>query len=460
MKLFKVFHWLILILFTTSSAKAQLDSAKPGCKESCGGVGIPYPFGIGPNCSVNKWYAVDCNSSVPYLSVFGNQLELLDVSLDDQVVTVNISKISDCQINHVQSVDLNGSPFVFSNSHNVFIAEGCGNVVLRENGSVVTGCSASCPNDTTTAIGYRDYCVGIGCCRTMIRYNLKSYGVDLRPLERVGGDGACRRSAFLLAKTYDEGWYYRDHEALVGNNSIVPVSLVWMLTDDDLKEVPSCWQEERWVYVEFSNRSVNTKKCSCSSGRRGNPYLHYQCEESEECRACRISGGICNNDVRYPNDFNRSRNFFCGNPIVYHNRNDTTQDFRSSNSPLGVILAVVGNILALALKDRLARVRAPLGTKKAKGLIDLFCGIQLMTGLRVGSGASPWVGLRSAHGRDGLVGARMDPNTPETHEYDEMHRYPTTTSRKNPPPKLRDSTTKTTIKRPESPIPETVMTKP
>ncbi|KAJ9537341.1 hypothetical protein OSB04_030074 [Centaurea solstitialis] len=56
--------------------------------------------------------------------------------------------------------------------------------------------------------------------------------------------------------------------------------------------------------------------------------------------------------------------------------------------------AVVGNILALALKDRLARVRAPLGTKKATGLTDLFCGIQLLTGFRVGSGASPWVDLR------------------------------------------------------------------
>ncbi|KAJ9551875.1 hypothetical protein OSB04_015920, partial [Centaurea solstitialis] len=41
-----------------------------------------------------------------------------------------------------------------------------------------------------------------------------------------------------------------------------------------------------------------------------------------------------------------------------------------------------------------ARVQAPLGTKKAKGLIDLFCGIQLLIGLRIGSGASPWVGLR------------------------------------------------------------------
>ncbi|KAJ9565431.1 hypothetical protein OSB04_001397 [Centaurea solstitialis] len=69
---------------------------------------------------------------------------------------------------------------------------------------------------------------------------------------------------------------------------------------------------------------------------------------------------------------------------------------------------VVGNILALALKDRLAWVRAPLGTKKAKGLIDLFCGIQLLTGLRVGSGASPWVGLRVGSWARGI-----SPDTPE-----------------------------------------------
>ncbi|KAJ9567555.1 hypothetical protein OSB04_003521 [Centaurea solstitialis] len=54
----------------------------------------------------------------------------------------------------------------------------------------------------------------------------------------------------------------------------------------------------------------------------------------------------------------------------------------------------ISNILVLALKDWLARFRALLGTKKAKGLIDLFCGIQLLTGIWVGSGASPWIGLR------------------------------------------------------------------
>ncbi|KAJ9538213.1 hypothetical protein OSB04_030946 [Centaurea solstitialis] len=47
-------------------------------------------------------------------------------------------------------------------------------------------------------------------------------------------------------------------------------------------------------------------------------------------------------------------------------------------------------------------------------VIDLFCGIQLLTGLRIGSGASPWVGLRVGSWRGGLVGARMDPDTSGT----------------------------------------------
>ncbi|KAI3747331.1 hypothetical protein L6452_09785 [Arctium lappa] len=381
MKQFKVFYLLILILLTTSLAKADLDSAKPGCNNSCGYVSIPYPFGIGANCSINKWYAVDCNSSIPYLSAFSNQLEVLSVNLDDQVVTVNISKISDCQINpphnnnHIQSVDLGESPFLFSKSHNVFIVKGCGNAVIREDGIMVTGCSTSCSNDTT--IGDRNHCFGFGCCRTTIPHYLKSFSMDLTHLKRLGGDGDCP-PAFLVDETYD--WFsypkilVRNNSTFEfvsqkkkRNNSIVPVSLVWTLTDDDLKELhTSCWEEKPWrVTLELSNRSsVSSKKCSCGSGRQGNPYLHYQCQESEECRDCRGNGGICNNDDRYPNDFNRSRRFFCGNPVVY--KHDSTQDFRRSKSPVGVILGVSISIGLLFLAKIIYKLHKVIKKTKTK----------------------------------------------------------------------------------------------
>ncbi|MFS7935378.1 putative wall-associated receptor kinase, galacturonan-binding domain-containing protein [Helianthus anomalus] len=56
-------------------------------------IPFPYPFGIRANCSVNKWYVIDCNSSKPYLSALDN-MEVLSVSLEEQTITVNASVIS------------------------------------------------------------------------------------------------------------------------------------------------------------------------------------------------------------------------------------------------------------------------------------------------------------------------------------------------------------------------------
>jgi len=48
-----VLPWLTEIL-----RAAPLLIAKPGCKDHCEDVLIPYPFGIGPDCSHNAWFDV------------------------------------------------------------------------------------------------------------------------------------------------------------------------------------------------------------------------------------------------------------------------------------------------------------------------------------------------------------------------------------------------------------------
>ncbi|KAJ0464557.1 putative wall-associated receptor kinase, galacturonan-binding domain-containing protein [Helianthus annuus] len=116
MKQFQVLYVLILISIAKSSAEYP-NYAKKGCNDTCGGVMIPYPFGIGANCSVNKWYAIDCNSSTPYLSAF-NHMEVVNVRLEEQTITVNVSVISRCRnsvgnSNHIPSIDLGESPFLF-----------------------------------------------------------------------------------------------------------------------------------------------------------------------------------------------------------------------------------------------------------------------------------------------------------------------------------------------------------
>ncbi|KAF5765440.1 putative wall-associated receptor kinase, galacturonan-binding domain-containing protein [Helianthus annuus] len=200
----------------------------------CGNVIIPYPFRIGGDCSVNQWYIIDCNSSKPYLSAFG-QLEVLDVNTMNQTVTVNAPTISACQnsiwnISQAMSIDLGRSPFMFSKSHNKFVFEGCGNAVMMDPGcKVLTGCSTKCNTDT---LSQRKSCFGISCCQSTITYYLKSYNINITRLAR--DERACR-SAFLVDEaSYVEGRFSKDY------NSYVPLSLLWTLSERDILNV-SCY---------------------------------------------------------------------------------------------------------------------------------------------------------------------------------------------------------------------------
>ncbi|GKC40433.1 putative wall-associated receptor kinase [Tanacetum coccineum] len=119
---------------------------------------------------------------------------ILGINLDDQTVIANGPMVSNCE-NRVQnssqtaSIDL-GIPFLFSKSHNKLVV-GCGNGVIMERGSALTGCSTACINDT---VGDKKNFLGFCCCKTPIANYLKSYSVNLRVLERRAGDGGCRCS--------------------------------------------------------------------------------------------------------------------------------------------------------------------------------------------------------------------------------------------------------------------------
>ena len=120
---------LILCLSQTAEASAPDEyMVKPNCWYRCGNVSIPFPFGMGRSCYMNEWYSVNCitiNTSFGAEKAFLNhtklnQLELLNVSIELQTVTINspiaIASYDQRQGSSVQkSIDLAGSP-LFSRS--------------------------------------------------------------------------------------------------------------------------------------------------------------------------------------------------------------------------------------------------------------------------------------------------------------------------------------------------------
>ncbi|XP_024964537.1 wall-associated receptor kinase-like 1 [Cynara cardunculus var. scolymus] len=293
MKHFQVLHLVlvVLVLLTTSFTEA-LSYAKRGCNDTCGEVSIPYPFGIGADCSINEWYNVDCTHSTPYLSAFNN-MEVLWVNLQLQMVVINVPMIADrhnpvLNSSTILNTNHGDSPFLFCKLHNKLVVEGCGNAVIMQDGSIVSGCSSTCRNDTVSDI---NKCFGTGCCQTRIPHYLESFTLNLTCLESQGGYEVCRSAllmddSLVIGKNFSLG-------SIPGNGASVPIGFLWTLTDRDYHELNGCSVHKSVRLTVGKESRVKSHKCKCGVGRYGNPYLEGGCEVPENCKGCEVNGGRC-----------------------------------------------------------------------------------------------------------------------------------------------------------------------
>lgn len=155
----------LLVTTTTLSAAAPTPIALPGCPESCGGIQVPYPFGIGDGCSYHG-FNLTCDDEAhhhqtpPKLFMAtdnGTVVQVLNISLPDGTVRVR-SKLSQSSIAGSSSSSSNASssrsdlpadgPFTVSSASNWLVAFGCNIVAdLTPYGNIAEGssCAATCP---------------------------------------------------------------------------------------------------------------------------------------------------------------------------------------------------------------------------------------------------------------------------------------------------------------------------
>ncbi|XP_076884623.1 wall-associated receptor kinase-like 2 [Bidens hawaiensis] len=319
MKLFQAYMHLLIFLALTITSPAVPKYAKSWCSDKCGNVTIPFPFGIGADCSINKWYTVVCNSSGPYLSELN--LEVLEVKLEDQTVTVNTTTISYCPdpaqtSSNITSIDLGSSPFWFSGQNNRFVFEGsCGNATMMNNGKVVKRCSTSCQNNKTVSETTKGY-FGANRCKKKTNRRFKSYSINQTSW---GRDEGCGYGMLVDEESYG-----------TGNSSVasVPISLIWTLTSN---ETENCCQGSFFRYRMFDT-SVFSRECYLSFPYTGNPYLRDGCKVTKECARCPNPANSCRYNITYDDEGSRNyTNFTC----------DYYPQLKSgSESSMGVILGV------------------------------------------------------------------------------------------------------------------------
>ncbi|KAJ6732041.1 hypothetical protein OIU79_003214 [Salix purpurea] len=225
-----------------------------GYESTCGGIAIPYPFGMKEGCFLDERFKIQhCNSSSgdPTLTVNGTDLVVNYISVYSSKIYVNFPIVfTNCEGKDRNTVvDLEGSPFVFS-PENYFFASGCDNLaMMNQNNSAIGECLSICDENRDPLIAG---CSGINCCQTRIPSNLKVFNVTMKGVDgRDGsvGEKKCRH-AYLSYLSYYGG------------------------DPSDMKDVDSVgvvldWGIDRRAFESL----VNTFSFE------GNPYLYGNCQE-------------------------------------------------------------------------------------------------------------------------------------------------------------------------------------
>ena len=282
---------ILLLLMCSIYVAISGQATNSSCQASCGGVSIPYPFGIGPACYLDHWFEVVCNDSSgspkPFLRSLFN-LEVLNISLGG-TVRVNYRTLSSCTSDSSikENVELANSSFIFSKDNNIFVALGCDNFASMESvdgsGSVVIGvCMSVCTE--IDQVSNASMCNGINCCETTIPSHLDAFNtrIDTINIKNQPNTEGCQ-SAFLVDKKWFNAQYYTLFSNLSSIMSYVPVVLEWGILNTSFNSLPTTKNASfakityNCIGSSVSGRNT-TFTCSCNDGFEGNPYLLEGCQ--------------------------------------------------------------------------------------------------------------------------------------------------------------------------------------
>ncbi|KAI6688602.1 hypothetical protein NL676_025430 [Syzygium grande] len=164
------------------------------CTHACGGVTVPYPFGLEPQCARSIEFLLNCTTTNgSHAQLLLKNIPIRKISVGDSTMVVSLPELYDCYnvsghpANTSDDLVINLSSYPqyrLSDTRNNLIVLGCDSysLISDEDGMVRSGCISYCSEQVDFA--KETTCSGHGCCQASIPKGLKTLRISLSSIDR------------------------------------------------------------------------------------------------------------------------------------------------------------------------------------------------------------------------------------------------------------------------------------
>lgn len=276
-----------------SSPVTTFPIAKPGCKETCGDVKIPYPFGIDYGCYLDEGFGtfgITCDSSYNPPKAFSmrTDVNITEISLEGQLhVLKSIAQecydpLGEKAIDR-SSANYSLPVFAINSTKNKLIAVGCDTLAYAEgiryagqrSGESKIKCISTC-NSTNEVIN--GSCSGGGCCQASIPKGMKILNLTATSNSNhlfVRNFSPCSY-AFLVEKGKFNFFFH--NLTNLKRTGKLPLVLDWSIGDEN-QTCETAKKNLSSYACQMNTNCINGEgnytgyRCFCKDGYQGNPYL-------------------------------------------------------------------------------------------------------------------------------------------------------------------------------------------